>query len=57
MGASDGLSLTVIGALLGHSNPTTTARYAHLAASPVHQAADQIGALITNSLKINDIKI
>jgi len=51
VGASDGLSLTVIGALLGHSNPTTTARYAHLAASPVHQAADQIGYLITKSLK------
>ena len=51
VGASGGLSLTVIGALLGHSNPTTTARYAHLAASPVHQAADQIGAIINKSLK------
>ena len=52
VGASDGLSLTVIGALLGHSNPMTTERYAHLAASPVHQAADQIGHLITKSLKL-----
>ena len=53
-GASGGLSLTVIGALLGHSNPTTTARYAHLAALPIHQAADQIGDLITKSLKQKD---
>ena len=31
---------------LGHSQPATTARYAHLAASPLHQAADAIGAQI-----------
>jgi integrase len=31
VGAADGLSLPVIGALLGHSQPATTARYAHLA--------------------------
>ncbi|NDB67399.1 MAG: DUF4102 domain-containing protein [Methylocystaceae bacterium] len=55
VGASGGFSLTVIGALLGHSNPTTTARYAHLAASPVHQAADQIGSIITKSLKQKDV--
>ncbi len=55
VGASGGLSLPVIGALLGHSNPTTTARYAHLAASPVHQAADQIGAIIIKSLKQKNV--
>jgi hypothetical protein len=38
VGAADGLSLPVIGALLGHSQPSTTARYAHLAASPLHAA-------------------
>ncbi|MDE2580565.1 MAG: site-specific integrase [Rhodospirillales bacterium] len=46
VGAADGLSLPVIGALLGHSQPATTARYAHLAASPLHEAADAIGARI-----------
>ena len=46
VGAAGGLSLPVIGALLGHSQPATTARYAHLAASPLHQAADAIGAQI-----------
>lgn len=50
VGAADGLSLPVIGALLGHSQPATTARYAHLAASPLHEAADAIGARITAAL-------
>jgi len=31
---SGGMSLPMIGALLGHSQPRTTARYAHLAADP-----------------------
>jgi site-specific recombinase XerD len=34
----------VIGALLGHSQPATTARYAHLAADPLRAAAELIGA-------------
>ncbi len=46
VGAAGGLSLPVIGALLGHSQPSTTARYAHLAASPLHHAADAIGIQI-----------
>jgi integrase len=39
-----GLSLPMIGALLGHSQPATTARYAHLAADPLRAAAELIGA-------------
>jgi integrase len=39
VGAAGGLSLPMIGALLGHSQPATTARYAHLAASAVREAA------------------
>ena len=50
VGAADGLSLPVIGALLGHSHPSTTARYAHLAASPLYAAADAIGARILAAL-------
>jgi len=38
-----GLSLPIIGALLGHSKPQTTARYAHLAAEPLREAAELIG--------------
>lgn len=50
IGAASGLSLPMIGALLGHSQPTTTARYAHLAASPLHQAVDAIGERIIGAM-------
>jgi integrase len=46
VGAANGLSLPIIGKLLGHSQPATTARYAHLAASPLHVAADSIADTI-----------
>ena len=39
-----GLSLPIIGALLGHTQPATTARYAHLAADPLRAAAELIGS-------------
>jgi integrase len=42
-GAAGGLSLPMIGSLLGHSQPATTARYAHLASDPMKQAAATIG--------------
>lgn len=50
VGAAGGFSLPVIGALLGHSRPSTTARYAHLASSPLHEAADAISATIIAAL-------
>ena len=43
VGAAAGLSLPMIGNLLGHRQPATTARYAHLTAAPVRQAAETIG--------------
>jgi len=43
IGAAGGLSLPMIGALLGHSQPATTARYAHLNGTPLHEAVDTIG--------------
>jgi integrase len=52
VGAASGLSLPMIGALLGHSQPNTTARYAHLAASPLHQSADAIGARIVEAMGV-----
>ncbi|MEH6487154.1 tyrosine-type recombinase/integrase [Hyphomonas oceanitis] len=47
---SGGASLPVIGALLGHSSPATTARYAHLLDGPVRQVADSTGQTISNRL-------
>ncbi len=41
-----GASLPVIGGLLGHSQPQTTARYAHLSADPLQQAAEAVGRVV-----------
>jgi hypothetical protein len=48
--AASGLSLPIIGALLGHNQPATTARYAHLAADPMKQAAAITGNQIAKAL-------
>jgi integrase len=45
--ASSGASLPLIGALLGHTQPSTTARYAHLADQPLQEATDKVLALLT----------
>ena len=49
--ASSGHSLPLIGALLGHSNPNTTSRYAHLFDDPLRAAVDRVGAIIDNAGK------
>ena len=41
--ASGGASLPMIGKLLGHSQPQTTARYAHLTEDPLRRLSDQAG--------------
>lgn len=38
--------LSLIGGLLGHALPETTARYAHLAEDSVHEAANRIGGAL-----------
>jgi integrase len=43
--ASSGLSLPIIGALLGHSTPVTTSRYSHLLDDPLRAATEQVGGL------------
>lgn len=45
--ASAGLSLPVIGALLGHTQAQTTHRYAHLLDDPLRQATERAAAVIT----------
>ncbi|MBQ2262878.1 MAG: tyrosine-type recombinase/integrase [Loktanella sp.] len=44
--ASQGQSLPVIGAMLGHTQTQTTARYAHLYDDPLLAAAELVGALM-----------
>jgi integrase len=51
VGAGAGLSLPIIGALLGHTQAQTTQRYAHLAADPLKQAAELVGARIAEAMK------
>ena len=41
-GVALGQGLPIIGKLLGHTQPQTTARYAHLAAAPTLEVADKI---------------
>jgi integrase len=50
IGAIGGLSLGILGALLGHKHATTTARYAHLSADPIRAANEAIGARIAAAM-------
>lgn len=50
VGAGASLGLPIVGKLLGHSQPQTTARYAHLDADPLRRAADLIADEISLSL-------
>ena len=43
---SSGMSLPIVGRLLGHTNPSTTQRYAHLADDPLRRAAEVMGQKI-----------
>ena len=48
--AGKGMSLPIIGKLLGHTQPATTARYAHLAADPIRAASNLIGTEIAAAM-------
>ena len=49
--AGAGLSLHLVGALLGHRQPATTARYAHLADDPVHEASERVGNHLASAMR------
>ena len=49
--ASSGLSLPIIGQLLGHTQAATTARYAHLLDDPLRAATEKAAAIITGAGK------
>jgi integrase len=42
----EGLGLPIVGALLGHSRPATTNRYAHLSDEPLRAATERVGKLV-----------
>jgi integrase len=48
--ATEGTSLLVIGRILGHKVPATTARYAHLSDDPVRAAAELAGQRIAAAM-------
>jgi len=50
IGAGASLGLPIIGKLLGHSQASTTQRYAHLAADPMRRAVETIGATIAAAM-------
>jgi integrase len=52
VGAGSGLGLPIIGALLGHTQASTTARYAHLAADPLRAANEAIGRRISTAMTL-----
>ena len=52
-GAGGGLGLPIIGRLLGHSQASTTARYAHLDNDPLRRASEAIAGRIAAALDGN----
>jgi integrase len=50
VGAAGGLSLNILGGLLGHTQAQTTSRYAHLAADPLKAAANRIAGTIAATM-------
>lgn len=49
-GAGAGLGLQIVGRLLGHSSPSTTQRYAHLADDPLRRASDSVAATLSAAM-------
>lgn len=54
VGAGMGMSLHMLGRLLGHTQAATTSRDAHLAQDPVRTAADAIGAELMRLTRVSD---
>jgi integrase len=50
VGAGASLGLPIIGKLLGHTQASTTQRYAHLSDDPLRRASDTIGATIAAAM-------
>jgi integrase len=55
IGAAGGMSLNIIGGLLGHRQTQTTSRYAHLATDPLKAAANQIAGAIAATMNPENV--
>ncbi len=53
--ASHGLSLPIIGQLLGHTQAATTARYAHLMDDPLREATEKVGVAVSGGRKAETV--
>ncbi len=51
VGAGAGMGLPIVGKLLGHASPETTARYAHLDSDPLRRASERIAGQISAALE------
>ena len=54
---SAGASLPLIGALLGHTQPATTQRYAHMFDDPLRKAANEVGNIVTGATSAEVIPV
>ena len=50
VGAGAGLSLPLIGKMLGHKQPSTTQRYAHISDDPLREATERVGEAISAAM-------
>jgi integrase len=55
IGAAGGMSLNMIGGLLGHRQTQTTSRYAHLSNDPLKAAANQIASAIAATMNPKNV--
>ena len=57
IGAGASLGLPIVGKLLGHSQPQTTARYAQLDADPLRRASNIIGSHFSAALADHSTRV
>ncbi|EMS96992.1 phage integrase [Agrobacterium tumefaciens str. Cherry 2E-2-2] len=52
---AEGMSLPLIGRLLGHTQAATTHRYAHLALDPLRAATERVGTIVSGQSSPNNV--
>ncbi len=55
VGAASGMGLGIVGKLLGHASPATTARYSHFADDPLRRASESIANTIAAALSGGEV--